>query len=380
MSSKWLERQKMLEAHEIADQPTDEVLIEDVVPALPPKPGKIYRVVKNDTIWKLAARFKTPAKELIEHNDLNGDDELVVGSTIRLPIARDIKEDKHVSFEIFKRPRTMHVNKPEGTRKYSFGNVKKWADIQTTGVTFPHGANILIGGIARVPVEDQEAAYYMDVLNIGDYFNTGRVAHTTGFSWSHLSEGVYTEPEPEELEPEPEEPTEPDVVPATAPEVEPELPPDSESITTAQYKATFKGFVEPVRYVAKDTLMVHEIDGRAESKTLYKDTAVTIEGVFTIDDEEHGRPKRNQHGHWFCIPMKYIKPFEEWQYELQKEDEELYNYQLDLSEKIALAREGKRTLSLTERSWDTFSRVVGKGTNVQAYVRKIKSNKKITKE
>lgn len=308
-------------------EPVEPVVIKlEPVVAPPPKPksDRIYTMLEGDNIFDLARRFKTPVNELLEHNDISMNEagSLPVGTELHLIKAPEKpKEKPEIRYEILSQPRPMHVSKNGGCRKWSFGNVTEWKDVKSTGY-YGYGTNVDVLAIAHVPVAGEIAAYYMDARSLGDYMVTGRVAFTTGFNWRDLSDG-FTKPAR--------------VTPKIA---EKRIQPKTviNYVGPNIYKSTYTPLDQPVVYIAKETIMVQELDGRRPDRALYSNQAVKIAGTFNKGGILYGRPAGSiQNGYWFGIPMANLIA-----------EEELYSTDIPLIDRAAMPKD-HRTLSLEER-------------------------------
>lgn len=285
-----------------------------------------YVLTKGDTIWTVAQRLGYSAQELMDHNAITPEQArtLPVGYIVHLPVRLQPPADTGVTYEVLDSPKQMHINKVGGAERWSFGNVKAWKDFTSTGHT-PENTNVDIVAIAHVKVGEETAAYYMDGLAFGDYKVSGHVAYTVGYNWRDVADGYYVAPPPPEPVPVPEPPKE-----VPAPEVKPNVEVKPVDITPVispnSYKATFSAFPQPELYIAHDTIMVHELDGRRPDKPLNANQGVYIGGTFTKDGVLYGRPKGAvEGGYWFAIPMTNLIS-----------EAELYNTNVDQQTRAAM--------------------------------------------
>jgi LysM repeat protein len=206
--SRWLEKQKELETQGIPNQPA---VFEIDTPKTRPnlraselKPGEAYKWKKNDSLVDVARRMGVSVERLREYNEIESWNELDPGVIIYKP--KDVAVPKRqIRYELFLNdkkelvPRDYHVNTPKGAKKWRFGNAPcGWEDISSTGF-FPQNTNVRVVAIAYVPIEDPdnpelEAAYFMDLVALGDYPETGRIKFTVGFIHADLEEGLAVKP------------------------------------------------------------------------------------------------------------------------------------------------------------------------------------------
>lgn len=351
--------------------------------AVPTKSGNVYIWVEHDNIWDVARRLGVDPYELMEHNDITDYSSIAPGTHLHLFKPRDNKPIRQVRYQVLPEPLPMHISKPGGTKKWSFGNIKTWDDFKSTGF-FPENTNVTIVAIAHVPVEDEEnpeaeAAYYLDSLALGDYAQTGRVRLTIGYAWSDLSEG-HIERERPILKKKPLTPIEVEVAATAALENEPselaaavaeEAPVESENqdlnsefaernlelaLQYGQhaYKQTYQLLDQPVPCMAlipdgegetdektgQRFIWVHEYDGQRPDRRLAQHQEVWIGGTFEYDGSMYGRPAVLKEGslittpYWFGVPM-----------DLLISQAELYNPVVDVSTRAAVHGH----LTLTER-------------------------------
>lgn len=196
--SKWLEKQLLREQQE-ASQASETVVVEPE-PELPVsqfkpndyKPGDTYTWQDGDKIWDVARMMNVDLNFFMEFNGIENPNELEPGIVVHFPVASGPKT-KSIRYEVLPEAMPMHVNKPGGCKKWTFGNMKTWDDAESSGF-YPEHSNLFIVAIAHVPIEDKdnpdaEAAYYMDGLALGDYKETGRVRWNVGYMWIDLAKG-----------------------------------------------------------------------------------------------------------------------------------------------------------------------------------------------
>jgi LysM repeat protein len=82
---------------------------------------KTYQVLKGgESIYDIARKVNMPSGELLEHNGLDNETQIIPEDTvIRLPYDRQIKVDKPIEYEVFDKPKQMHVIIAEGIKKFS---------------------------------------------------------------------------------------------------------------------------------------------------------------------------------------------------------------------------------------------------------------------
>ncbi len=351
----------------------DELVSSNVAPA---GPDRTYTVLKGgESLWQIARKLKIDATELIEHNDITTPTHLSAGTVLHLPIVREIKEAKVITYELLDSVTPMHVSKPGGTRKQGFGNIKRWTDVESTGPIYAENQNVTIVAIAHVPIAEGdgevEAAYYMDSIALGEYEDTGKVAYTIGFNHSHLSPGRVEEVKVSKpVEESKIAETIQKAAEALAAPIPPPAPPPEPPLVDPypnKWKSTFVPFPNgPVTYLYKEDMVVHDIDQRRQSKQKYKLHDVDIAGTFVgPDDVVYGRPVGAvQPGYWYGVPMDAL--------DLERP---VYNTDIPLAERKAM-KQNKMAPQLTamENYWYIpFSQAVAHYTKL---TRRINKNKK----
>lgn len=311
---------------------------------------------KEQNAWELARDLRVDVNELIEGNAIDDPHHIPSGSVILIPKDKP-KEVATVKYEVLDRVRKMHVSKPDGAKKWAFGNVSKWDDLKPTGPTYAVNTNVDIVAVAQVPIGEDTAAFYMDSMSLGAFRETGQVAWQTGFNWQHLEDGQV---ERAKVRPHPvvqpkNTATVDDIKLATAKTTEVDTDGSKPKLSPNLYKSTFKP-LNPERlekvYLFKENMMVHEMDGRRDSKPVYKHEGVAIFGTFEKDGVLYGRPTDAiDTGYWFGIPMDKLI-----------DEEELYNTAVDLQTKIEL----KHGLTLQEKGVVVLSKVLSQGTKIAA--------------
>lgn len=286
---------------------------------LPSKPEKLHKKLKGESIWSIARRFKIPAKDLIEHNDIEDPNQVPDGTILHLPVPKEAKPERTIVYEVLPQPKQMHVSKEGGTQKWSFGNVRDWADFTTSGF-YPKNTNVTIMAIAHVPVGDEDtAAYYMDTTAFGDYAETNRVAYTLGFAWSDLTEGSFI---PAKAPPPTKEPLAvPEVKEVQATKIIKKQVEGNKEIMPEKYPNSFKTtrqvLDQPALVTAnlppgQDYLTIHDYAGHRPDKNMPKEWEGYIAETFEVDGVLYGRPlgsvknvKQDPHWrpNWYGIPM-----------------------------------------------------------------------------
>jgi hypothetical protein len=341
MSSKWLMKQEMLEQE--AQQP-EELDEEVTLPAAPPsKNNQTYTVLKGgERLYDVSRKLALSEAELIEHNGLDELDDpynLPEGYVLHLPMPRQ-EGTTVVAYDVLSHPLPMHVSKEDGAKKWSFGNVKNWTDVSPSGPTYPFGTNVTIYAVANVPIEGQLAAYYLDQISLGNYLQTGRVAYTTGFNHSHLTEG-YLETPPKEIKPEVKkrldsynEVLEKMAADAAAednrpPEPEPtpiELDPTPE---ISKWKSSYTPLNDarrPEVYLFNEDVIIHDYAEERPDVFVYRLKGVKIGGTFWKDGKKYYRPQDAVDKFtWYGIPHDKVIL-----------RDELYTYDIPLVERVAI--------------------------------------------
>lgn len=326
-----------------------------------PTDPRTHVVLEGESVWSLARRFKLPAEELIEHNDLDAPFGIEPGSHIHLPYPKPKADNPVIKYELLTKPRQMHIKKEGGTKKWSFGNAVKVDDIRPVGSTYAEHANVEVLAIAHVPVKDNEGndkvlAYMLDGLALGQYAETGRVQYTIGFNHTHLADGVYIRARsklvvaPDIVTPKINTATPMDLKIATAEAMAVDLTPKPVS-----YKTTFKPLNErriARTFLASEDMTVHDYDGRRPDRPLYKHQGVKIFGTFEKDGIVYGRPLGSvDNGYWFGIPMDKLM-----------DEDELYNLDMDLASKVSVHGD----LTMQERGVVTLSKLLSQGMKIAA--------------
>jgi len=382
------------------------------------KPGRRYTLEEYETIWDVARKTGILASTLMEHNGITDPKSVKPGDTLHLPLVTPIPPQRQTTYTLLPTPKPMHIFKTGGAKKYAFGNPK---EIDETGPRYAENTNVTIFATAHVPIGETTRDYYMDAFSLGDYHATGRVAFTSGFLTEDLAEGHVFDPPPPPLPADQIEvivqpgwdlarvlsvagypvseledpniyqtalvdkslvsaselPRKVRVYKYVAPEPEPEVsieepkqdvPEPDVSSGPNSYKTTYQLLPEATLFVAKESMMVYEFDGRRPERQLQENQNVLIAGTFEHEGVLLGRPKAAaDNGYWFGIPMSNLIT-----------EDELFNTDLTLNERIAL----HKRLSPTEKVVDSLSRM---GTKYEWMLKratqKIKDvTKDITKE
>jgi len=288
---------------------------------------------------------------------------------------------EQIIYDIYPKPRPMHVIVEDGVKKFSFASVKTWNDLTVTGPTYPFNANVEIVAEAHVPLEDeprdeqgnvQTATYFMDALALGNFEENQRPAYTIGFNHTQLSDG-YVEPEKKPIPPEREQRLKvlvqsdkdqpaPDMAAWPTTEIDYRSVEDVEE--WRKWLSTYVAFPDgPKLYTAHDDEWVHEFMGKRADKLLKANHDVVIAGTFIKEDVTYGRPLMAAKNFlWYGVRMDNLIS-----------DDELYNTNIPLHERAALPN-GR--LSVSERYITVpLAKLVSQTTRLKASLNKIKTNK-----
>ena len=318
----------------------------------PPRKGSTYTMMLHDNIWEVALRLNLSGTELIEHNDIEDPSNIPVGTVLHLPYNIVYIERPSIRYELYDEPKQMHVAKPEGIKRWSFGNVSSWKDLHGTGF-YSYGTNIDVVAIAKVPIGEETAAYYMDSRALGQYSVTGKVDATTGFNWTDLDMG-YMEKQ-QITKPTPPPPPEPIVEPV-------KTVPVKEVYAPNLWKSTYKAFSKPAIYVSNRTILVHELDGRRPDRMFMINKQVLISGVFMHEGTAYGRPHGSaKNGYWFGIPMSDLIS-----------ENELYNTELDLPTRATM-KNGQ--LTIQERGVVALSQLFALRIKIALWLKEIQNKR-----
>jgi hypothetical protein len=237
-----------------------------------------------------------------------------------------------IHYELFDQPQKMHVNVPEGIKKFSFANVHRWEDLSVTGPTYPFNSNVEVVAKAKVPIGDEVAVYYMDALALGsDFYNSGMPAYTIGFNHSQLEDGFVYPPKPELtaervkkleiiMEEAAEQPSpELAALPTTL------LDYREEPTKWSEVRSTYVAYEDgPRLFIFDESMFVHDYSGRRSDKEVFANDAVKIAGTVIIEGESYGVPVgaiKNSLG--YAIPMSNLISDRELHKELHGEQEPL---------------------------------------------------------
>jgi LysM repeat protein len=155
------------------------------------KPGDKYIWQKGDSLHDIATRGGTTLKTMMEFNEIEDWKELEEGVVLHFPTGS--AGGRKIRHEALPEAIPMHVARPGGAKKWSYGNMKSFEDARSAGF-FPQNTNVDIVVVAHVPITDEngtetEAAYYLDSVSAGDFATSGRVRYTVGYMWSDLEQG-----------------------------------------------------------------------------------------------------------------------------------------------------------------------------------------------
>lgn len=308
---------------------------------------------QGENLWDIGRQYNVPVNSLIAENEIDDPRRVPVGTEIYIPERVHAKHDeKAIHYEILTPFRAMHVVRPNGAKKWSFGDVNKWEDLYSTGKLYPRNTNLVIVAVAHVPIGDMTAAYYMDAVSFGDYELNGLVRYTTGFNWQHLAEGHKESVKT----PSPEVAVEAVVADAMAEEDRPELLPKPapelviRPARPLSYKDSFT-FLNDTKtaevYLFKESLVIKEMDGRLADRTVGKWDGVRIIGTFEKDGITYGRAAMANF--WYGIPMD----------KLELEDS-LYNTDVDLVTRVVMRGRlspSERRLAMLAKTVSNYRRV-----------------------
>jgi hypothetical protein len=195
--------------------------------------NRTYILGPNQTLWDVARKFRIPAQELIDHNEIDKPHKIGQGDSLHIPTLPQSVSEPQATYQWFDTPQTYHIISDNGATKWSFGNAKEWKDITSTGPRYKKGTTVTIVGTAQIPLKDsdQPAGYHVDRVSAGDnYHTTGRPKLTTGYNWRDLKSGSPAYPPSEVPVQDPPKPT-----------PEPDETPDI-IINPNTYKATYQSF------------------------------------------------------------------------------------------------------------------------------------------
>lgn len=297
----------------------------DELDLAPERPGKRHKVIQGESVWTIARAHKITPTKLMDHNEITDGKSVRPGTWIYIP-KPDKKERPEITYRLLEEPRPMHINHPAYTTKYSFGAVRTWNDIKAEKQQWADRHNVDIVAVAKVPVEDTVAAYYMDKHDLGNYATTGRVAYTRGFNWQHLAEGHVEQVKPlptvaeimadamqEDDRPAMQEPVTDDTpdIPAVAAQDAPEAPDggerDDEAVSPLErelddYKTSFRYLnieESPELFRLLQDIDIREFDGQSEPIHKREGSTVKVSGWFTHQGTPYLRVATR---YWFGIP------------------------------------------------------------------------------
>jgi hypothetical protein len=334
------------------------------------KAGDSHIWQKGDSLFDLAQDMHVTRERLMEYNEIEAQQELEPGIPIYYPVAGRDTSKREVVVEVLPEALPMHVQTPGGAKKWTFGNMKKWADAKGSGF-FPQNTNLTIVATVKIPILDEndeeiEAGYYLDSLALGDYSTTGRIKWMVGYIWSDLAEG-HIDPVPKR-KPAPlaEQKLKEQKAKVIAKKVA-----EKAAATPAYLDGFDQAFIEkrlaeiirdgkdyfklsrqileyPIPCTAEILegredgmdkrgryVVIHDIDTRRPDRRLYHNQEVTIAQTFEYDGILMGRPlKACETGNWFGVDMALLQA-----------DKDLYN---DKSDATTRKAEG-RSLTWSER-------------------------------
>jgi hypothetical protein len=237
-------------------------------------------------------------------------------------------ETSIITYEVFDKPRKMHVIVSEGIKKFSFANVSRWEDLTIGGPTYPQNSNVEIVAKAHVKIGEETATYFMDSLALGvDFHITGRPAYTTGFNHSQLADGFVYPPivkagEVKKVSIVDESIDQPSPELASLPVTELDY---LEAEDSTRWKSTYVPFENgPKTFIADKSIWVHDFDTKRPDRPLKSTQEVNVSGTFIKDDMLYGRPVgATKNSLWYGIPMSILIPDEELHKEMYNDEEPL---------------------------------------------------------
>lgn len=333
----------------------------------PERPGRRYQLKNGENLYDVALKFKCDPAALMSHNEITDYKTVLPGDWLYLPTP-EAKPRLDIEYRILEAPRAMHVAHIGGTTKFSFGGVKTWADIKMCHKHYTEQHNVDIYAIAKVPVEDTVAAYYMDKHDLGNYEATGRPAYTRGFNWQHLAEGHVTVEKPvtkvqqivADAMAEDDRPALPEKheLP-TKPVEEPVVTPEPEEVHVApleqqldDYKQSFKYLnieESPERFRLLEAMDIRDMDGISPPIHRKADSPVLVSGWFVHNGTPYYRVATR---HWYGIPTQAAYSIE---------DEPFNGFSASLPERIAMGG----TLSREERRMVLFAKTAAKYNRIK---------------
>lgn len=262
----------------------------------------------------------------------------------------ELKPKREIQYELLTKPLPMHVNKDNGTRKWSFGNIKNWEDFTASGF-YPKHTNVTVVAVAHVPVGEDTAAYYMEAK---DYNATPR--RTVGYAWSDLTEGFMVAQKPAPIA---KQPLSQNVV--TDIKFEKKIEKINKKADDPEqnhdlWKTSYQKLEKPESVTAdlpdgQEVITIKDYDGHRPDKNMPWDWEGYIAGTFVVDDVLYGRPlgstlnlkeDPNWTPNWYGIPMDCLTA-----------NKDLYtdtiDHRLTLAERKLWAPVFKRAVRVSER-------------------------------
>ncbi len=364
--SKWLEKQRIREEQEAQIVSIGTVFADDEPPQRvedPPQSNtrQVYTFLEGDQPTLVAKRLGLSYTELMEHNGWPKD--VQPGFVFHLPFQLKSTESLEPRIELLHESLPMHVKKPDGCKKWSFGNMKSWDDAKSSGF-FPRNTNVTVLAIAHVPLKEgnklTEAAYYLDANALGDYETTGRLRWSTGYMWSDLAEGHIdpAEARAERMEKDKAERLAKKSMDVAATSkylegydssfIEKRLVDTLRAGDANLYKRSYQLLPQRTTCTAdipdndgqldqqgRRFVYVKDFDTRRPDRKLYNNQEVTLDGTFEYDGVTYSRPlAAAENGYWFGIDNNYLIS-----------NDHLYNTNID-----AMTRSGMgNALTTTER-------------------------------
>lgn len=339
-------------------------------------PGDKYIWKKGDNIYNVAREMNVSVDWLREFNEIEEGDELEPGVPIYYPSGSRADKRKPI-VEVLSTPLQMHVKTPGGAKKWSFGNMRTWADAKGDGF-FPADTNLTIVATVKVPIFDDEgepieAGYYLDSMALGDYDKTEKLRWTQGYMWSDLEEGhvdsfAKLAPPPKVAEHKIKEQKAKEIakksvdIAATQPAkhyldgfdkafIEKRLASTLRDGDAHRFKRDYQpltphvpctadipeGYEDGTDEKGRRFVVIHDYDTKRPDRRLYHNQEVVVSGTFPDSDDGiiYGRPeKAAETGSWYGLDMRLLVA-----------DKDLYNDKSDASTRQA---EGHR-LTWSER-------------------------------
>lgn len=344
---------------DIEPTPELDVTDEQVQAAQAPdsKDDQMYTVLKHENLFVISKKTGIPASELAEHNDLPSWD-LHEGQRLHLPYPVEKTVQKTIRYEELPYPKTFHVSKEGGARKYLFGNHKSLDTITPTGAAFPQNKTFTnIVAAAVIDIEGVEYAYWMDTVTYDVENHKPYPGRLYGFALGDLSEGTAPDPEPElalsevvapivvpaPVLPEPPVSKAAETVAATLAAIEPKLDelkewnaphvhPTGPNPSHNKWKTTYNAFMPSALYMTIGGVDCKDYDNKRPNHWLDGQKTIRIAGTFLKETEvngvmkltEFGRPQAAvQMGTWHGIPMDNLQDI--YDTSIPKEDDKKIN-------------------------------------------------------